>query len=56
VRPGRETSTHYFSSSGAPGALSIKTVPGHVTLNLSFCIQFDLWVMYCILVRSGREM
>jgi hypothetical protein len=30
VCPGREMSTNYFSYSGGPGALSIKSVPGHV--------------------------
>jgi hypothetical protein len=31
VRPGRERTTHYFSGLGWPGAVSIKSAPGHVT-------------------------
>jgi hypothetical protein len=41
---GRETSTHYFLCSGRPGAVFLKSVPGHVTPNLCFCIRWDLWV------------
>jgi hypothetical protein len=36
VRPGRETSTHYFSCSGGPAAVYIKSAQGHVTQNLCF--------------------
>jgi hypothetical protein len=32
----------YFSCSGGPGAVSIKSVLGHVTPNLFFCFQWDL--------------
>jgi hypothetical protein len=35
---------HYFSCSGGPSAVSIKRGPGHVRLNLWFCIQRDLRV------------
>jgi hypothetical protein len=41
---GREMSRHYFSCLGGPGAVSIKSTPVHVTLNLWFCIQWDLRV------------
>jgi hypothetical protein len=44
-----------FSSSGGPSAISIKSVTGHVTLNLSLSIQFDLWVMCCIPVHLCHE-
>jgi hypothetical protein len=33
-----EMSTHYFSCSGGPGGVSIKSVLGHIMLNLCFCI------------------
>jgi hypothetical protein len=36
VRPWRETSMHYFTCSGGPGAGSIKGTQRHVTLNLCF--------------------
>jgi hypothetical protein len=55
VCPGRETTTHYFSCLGGPGADSTKIVSGHVTLNLCFYIWWDLWVMLCILVCTGHE-
>jgi hypothetical protein len=42
MRPGRKMSTHYFSRLGGPSAVSIKSVPGHVTPNMRFCIQWDL--------------
>jgi hypothetical protein len=49
-------STHYFSCSGGPGVVSIKRAPGHITLNLFFCIRWDLWVSLCILVLPGHVM
>jgi hypothetical protein len=36
VRPWPKTSTHYFSCSGGPNAVCIKSALGHVTLNLHF--------------------
>jgi hypothetical protein len=42
--PGHETSTHYFSFSDGPSAVSIKSAPEHVTLNFYFCIRWDLRV------------
>jgi hypothetical protein len=36
VRPGCETSTHYFSCSGGLGAISIRSALGHVMLILCF--------------------
>jgi hypothetical protein len=33
-----------FSCSGAPSAVSINVVGGHVTSNLSFCIRWDMRV------------
>jgi hypothetical protein len=54
--PRDETWMHYFSCSFGPGAVSIKSAPGHITSNLCFCIQWDLQVMYCILVRPVLEM
>jgi hypothetical protein len=35
---------HYFSSLGGPGADPTKSTLGHATLNLCFCIIYDLWV------------
>jgi hypothetical protein len=34
--------THYFSCSGGPGAIFIKSSMGHVMSNLCFCIRWDL--------------
>jgi hypothetical protein len=48
-------SVDYLSCSGGPGAVSIKSVPGHVTPNSCFCIRCDPRVTLCILVRLGRE-
>jgi hypothetical protein len=44
VRLGCKTSKHYFSSSGGSDAVSIKSALGHDTLNLCFCIRWDLRV------------
>jgi hypothetical protein len=30
--------------------------PGHITPNLCFCMKWDLWVSYCVLVHPGHEM
>jgi hypothetical protein len=56
VRPGSEISVHYFSCSGGPNADLTGSVPGHVMLNLCFCIQCDLLVTSCVWVCLGREM
>jgi hypothetical protein len=53
VRPGHETSTQYFSFSGGPSAVCIKSALGHVTVNLCFCIRWDLRVMWCIPMGPG---
>jgi hypothetical protein len=55
VHTGHETSTHYFSCSGGPIAVSIKSAPGHVTPNLCFCIRWDLRVTQCIPVYPGHN-
>jgi hypothetical protein len=34
----RKMSMHYFTCSGGPGEVSIKSAPGHVTSKLCFCI------------------
>jgi hypothetical protein len=46
---------HYFSCSGEPGAVSIKSAPGHIMSILYFCLRWDLRVTYCIPVHPGRE-
>jgi hypothetical protein len=51
-----EISTHYFSCSGGPGAFFIESTPGHVMLNLCFCIRWNLRVTLGILVCPGHEM
>jgi hypothetical protein len=55
VRPGNEMSTNYFSCSGGPSAVFIKSAPGHNALNLCFSIRRDLWVTQCVLVHLGCE-
>jgi hypothetical protein len=42
VHSGCKTVTHYFSYSGGTSAQSTKNASGHVTLNLCFCIRWDL--------------
>jgi hypothetical protein len=46
----------YFSRLSGPGAVLIKSTPGHIAPNLCFCVRWDLPVTKCILVRPGREM
>jgi hypothetical protein len=48
-------STDYFSCSGGPSAVFIKSTPGHNALNLCFSIRRDLWVTQCVLVHLGCE-
>jgi hypothetical protein len=55
VHPGHELSTHYLSCSGEPSVVYKKSVPRYVTLNLCFCISWDLWVRLCIPVRPSHE-
>jgi hypothetical protein len=55
VRPGHETSSHYFSCSSGTSIDSTKSVPGHVTPNMCFCILRDLRVTLCIPVHSGHK-
>jgi hypothetical protein len=55
MRPGRGTSTHYFSCSRGPGVVSTNDAPRLVTPNMCLYIWWDLWVMYCGLVRLGHE-
>jgi hypothetical protein len=53
---GREMSTHYFLILGGPGAVSIKSMLGHVTSNFCFCSLLDLQVSHCIPRSLGHEM
>jgi hypothetical protein len=55
VYPGRETSMHYFSCSAGPGAVSIKSVSGHITSNFCLSIRWDLRVTLLIPVHPGSE-
>jgi hypothetical protein len=34
---------------------SVKPAPGHVTLNLCYCIQYDLGITLCVRVHPGHE-
>jgi hypothetical protein len=54
--PGARNGNALFSYSGGTGIDMTKSAPGHITLNLCFCIRLDLWVTVCILVCPGREM
>jgi hypothetical protein len=51
LHPGHEILKHYFSCSSETNIDSIKSALGHVTLNLCFCILWDLWVTWCIPVH-----
>jgi hypothetical protein len=46
---------HYFSCSGGSSAIFIKSTMGHVTVNLCFCIRWDMWDTYCIPVHLGHK-
>jgi hypothetical protein len=54
VRPGCESSMHYFSCSGGTGLDSRKSATGHVMLELRFCIRSNLRVMSAL--RCVRSM
>jgi hypothetical protein len=41
---GCQISTHYFSCSVGTGSDSIKSLMGHITANMCFCILWDLRV------------
>jgi hypothetical protein len=47
--------THYSSCSGGTGTDSTKSVIGHVTSNLCFCIWCNLQITWCIPVHPRRE-
>jgi hypothetical protein len=55
VHLGCETSTHYFSFSGGPGVVSVKSLLGHVIANLCFYIRWDLWDRYHIPMHPGHK-
>jgi hypothetical protein len=44
VHPGQKTVMHYVSCSGGPDVDPNISAQGHDTLNLCFCIQWDLHV------------
>jgi hypothetical protein len=50
VCPGHETSTHYFSCSGGPDMVSIKSALGHVTPN--FSMGFPSTASWIVSLRS----
>jgi hypothetical protein len=50
----RKVDALFFMLSGT-GVDLIKSALGHITLNLCFCIRWDLWVTCCISVRLRRE-
>jgi hypothetical protein len=59
VCPGCETSSHYFSYSGRPGAVSIKSAPGHVMPKLCFFASGEIcgsrsafWCVWAVKHRS----
>jgi hypothetical protein len=56
VRPVREASMHYISSSAWTSMDSTECASGHITPNFCFRIWCDMRVMLCIVVLSGREM
>jgi hypothetical protein len=43
------------SCSGDTNTDSTNRARGHIITNLCFCIRWDLWVTYCILVCPGCE-
>jgi hypothetical protein len=55
MRPGLKTSTQYFSCSGGPNAVSIKSLLGNVMLNICFHTRCVLGVTWCIPMCLGHE-
>jgi hypothetical protein len=59
VCPGCETSSHYFSYSGRPGAVSIKSVPGHVMPKLCFFASGEICgsrsAFWCVWAAKHRS-